>query len=73
MRLWHGYRELMAEEWYYCVEHRRVEPKFGCRIATRLGPYPTREEAERALEKVESRNVEWDEDPVWNDEDKEDD
>jgi hypothetical protein len=68
MRLWHGYRELMEEEWYYCIRHRRVEPKFGCRMTNRLGPYPTREEAERALEKVETRNVEWDEDPDWKDE-----
>ncbi len=68
MRLWHGYRGDMEEEWYYCVHHRRVEPKLGCRMTDRLGPYLTREEAERALEKVESRNVEWDEDPVWNEE-----
>ena len=59
----------MDEEWYYCVEHGRVEPKFGCRITTRLGPYRTREEAQRALEKVEERNEEWDEDPEWQDDD----
>lgn len=53
------------DEWYYCVEHQRVEEKLGCRITTRLGPYPTREAAERALEKVERRNEEWDEDPAW--------
>jgi L-alanine-DL-glutamate epimerase-like enolase superfamily enzyme len=34
-----------------------------------LGPYATREEAEQALEKVEKRNIEWDEDPAWEDED----
>lgn len=59
----------MDEEWYYCVEHGRVEPKAGCRIANRLGPYPTRQEAEQALEKVERRNVEWDDDPEWEDDD----
>jgi len=61
----------MAEndEWYYCVAHRRVEKKFGCRMTDRLGPYATREEAEQALEKVEKRNIEWDEDPAWEDED----
>lgn len=58
----------MEEEWYYCVEHQAVEPKLGCRITTRLGPYPTRDEAARALEKVERRNEEWDEDPDWNEE-----
>lgn len=59
----------MAQEWYYCVEHGGVEPKFGCRITNRLGPYRTREEAEHALERVERRNESWDEDPDWNDED----
>lgn len=58
----------MEDEWYYCVEHERVEPKFGCRITTRLGPYTTREEAEKALERVERRNEAWEEDPDWNDE-----
>ncbi|MFP3915592.1 MAG: SPOR domain-containing protein [Actinomycetota bacterium] len=62
----------MEEEWYYCVEHGRVEPKFGCRMANRLGPYASREEAERALERVERRNEAWEEDPAWND-DTEDD
>lgn len=57
----------MEEEWYYCVEHETVEPKFGCRITTRLGPYATREEAEKALERVERRNEAWEEDPDWND------
>jgi hypothetical protein len=58
----------MEDEWYYCVEHSRVEPKLGCRITNRLGPYPTREEAERAMEIVERRNEEWEADPEWNDE-----
>lgn len=58
----------MEEEWYYCVEHQAVEPKLGCRITTRLGPYPTREEAARAMETVERRNEDWDEDPDWNEE-----
>lgn len=50
----------MSEEWYYCVEHKTVEPELGCRILDRLGPYPTREAAERALETVEKRNEQWD-------------
>lgn len=57
----------MPEEWYYCVEHDRVEPKLGCRVVNRLGPYPTRQQAARALEKVERRNEAWDEDEAWND------
>ena len=37
------------------------------KIADRLGPYKTREEAERALEIVEERNEAYDNDPRWND------
>lgn len=60
----------MDEEWYYCLQHETVEPKFGCRITTRLGPYPTPEEAERALETVEQRNETWeDADESWEGED----
>ena len=39
-----------------------------CPPIDRLGPYDSREEAERALEKAEQRNEEWDNDPKWNDE-----
>ena len=53
------------EEWYFCLDHKTVEPLDGCRAAVRLGPYPTREEAERALETVERRNEAWDNDPEW--------
>lgn len=62
----------MTEEWYYCVDHDQVEPKLGCRMANRLGPYSTREEAEQALERVRKRNEEWEDDPAWDDEDWED-
>ena len=54
--------------WFYCLDHKTVEPKEGCRAEVRLGPYATREEAARALEKVGERNEEWDTDPDWNDE-----
>lgn len=57
-------------EYYYCLTHRTVEPSDrGCRAVDRLGPYPDRESAEHALEKVEERNEEWENDPKWNDED----
>lgn len=59
----------LAEQWYYCLEHRVVEPRGGCRNATRLGPYPTREDAARALETVRRRNQAWDNDPDWDDAD----
>ncbi len=58
----------MAEQYYFCLEHRTVEGEDGCRSADRLGPYGSRGEAEQALEKVQQRNEEWDNDPKWKDE-----
>lgn len=55
------------QEWYYCLDHKTVEPLDGCRAAVRIGPFPTREEAAQALETVERRNTAWEEDPDWND------
>jgi hypothetical protein len=58
------------EEYYFCLKHHRVErPNQGCPAKDRLGPYPSEAEASRALEKVQERNREWDEDPRWNDKD----
>jgi hypothetical protein len=48
------------QHWYYCLRHHAVEPEPGCPAKDRLGPYPTQEEAARALEKVRERNKEWD-------------
>jgi len=58
----------MDDEWFYCLDHRTVEPVDGCRAAVRIGPFPTREEAAKALEIVERRNREWDNDPEWSEE-----
>ncbi|MDH4115964.1 MAG: hypothetical protein OEX04_07845 [Acidimicrobiia bacterium] len=56
----------MRERWYYCIEHARVEPRKGCPVKDRLGPYDTREEAATALDRVARRNVDWDdEDRRW--------
>ncbi|WOQ18951.1 hypothetical protein R0145_11995 [Raineyella sp. W15-4] len=55
------------------MKHHAVERYEGCRAADRLGPYPTREEAGHALERVQERNEAWDEDPRWNDEEDEED
>ncbi len=50
-------------DYWFCLEHRVVEERSsGCRNADRLGPYPTREEASRALEIVQERNAAWDDD-----------
>ena len=49
----------MSEFWY-CLKHKAVEGPAGCDYADRLGPYPTEDEAARALEKVAERNAKWD-------------
>ena len=48
------------EDWYYCLKHHTAERGQVCPAKDRLGPYATREEAERALETVRRRNEEWD-------------
>lgn len=54
------------QRWYYCLKHRRVEPYEGCRAADRLGPYPDRETAARALEIARERTEEADRyDRAW--------
>jgi hypothetical protein len=56
------------EEYFFCLKHHQVERRNqGCPAKDRLGPYPSEAEASRALEKVQERNREWDEDPRWND------
>ena len=47
------------QHWWYCLRHNRVEPDDGCPGKNRLGPYPTREAAEHALDTVHERNEEW--------------
>ena len=61
----------MSKYWY-CVKHHAVEDPDGCAPIDRLGPFDTRAEAERALEKAAERNQEWDDDPAWNDTELED-
>jgi hypothetical protein len=52
----------MSDFWF-CVKHHRVEQgEDVCPPIDRLGPYPTREEAERALDTAEQRNRDWDQD-----------
>jgi hypothetical protein len=50
-----------SQRWYFCVRHQTVEDENGaCPGKDRLGPYPTREAAEHALDTVRERNQEWD-------------
>lgn len=58
----------MAEKhfWYDLKTHSVVTDDNDVKAVDRLGPYATREEAERALELVEERNQAWDEeDDDW--------
>jgi hypothetical protein len=49
------------QQWWFCTRHMTVEgPDTACPGKDLLGPYATREEAARALEKVRERNKEWD-------------
>jgi hypothetical protein len=57
----------MADEYWFCLKHHTVEGPEGCKAADRLGPYPTAEDAGRALDKVAQRNEAWESDPDWND------
>ncbi len=58
---------MSENEYWFCLTHHTVEGRDGCKNADRLGPYATAEEASRALQKVQERNEEWDNDPNWND------
>ena len=54
-------------KFWFCVKDHRVETGADiCPPIDRLGPYATREEAERALTRAAERNEEWDNDPNWN-------
>jgi hypothetical protein len=59
----------MAEgEWWYDLKTKSaVQDQRAGKVTDRLGPYASREEAERALDKVAERNEDFDNDPRWND------
>ncbi|WP_101524803.1 MULTISPECIES: hypothetical protein [Nocardioides] len=56
-----------APQYWFCLIHRTVEGRDGCKNADRLGPYATEAEAAAALEHVQANNEAWDNDPTWND------
>lgn len=47
-------------EFYWCLEHNRVEGPHEDKAARRMGPYPTREAAENWKATVDQRNESWD-------------
>lgn len=57
---------------FWSLTEHRVVGEGEAKAEDRLGPYPTREAAEKALEHVAERNEAWDTDPKWNDPDEED-
>lgn len=48
----------MAEDnqWYYCISHQKAEQGKTCWVGDRIGPYPDKATAERALDIVRERN-----------------
>lgn len=56
-------------EYWFCTKHHRVEWEKPCRAMHRLGPYPSRAQAEQALATFAERNETWTQDPRWNDDD----
>lgn len=58
----------MADQYWYCLKHSTVESKELCQGADRMGPYPSRSEAEQALQGAAQRTQQWETDPKWNDE-----
>ena len=56
------------DQWWYDLKTKSaVQDSKAGKATDRLGPYTSREEAERALERVEERNEAYDNDPRWND------
>ncbi len=62
-------------EWYWCLDHRRVEPAESvCGAKARVGPFRSAEEAEHWQDRVDERNESWDAaDRAWEGEDRDGD
>lgn len=44
------------DQWYYCLKHHRAEQGKQHWVGERMGPYPDKATAERALEIAKARN-----------------
>jgi hypothetical protein len=56
------------EQWWYDLNTKSVvSDNNRTKVTDRLGPYASREEAQRALDKVHERNEAYDNDPRWKD------
>lgn len=56
-----------SSQWWFCLKHGTVEQEAACANSERMGPYASREEADRALANASERTEQWDNDPRWND------
>jgi hypothetical protein len=54
-------------EWFYCLEHKKVEEGPDCPAKDRFGPYASPEEARHAMDRARERDLEWETDPKWHD------
>jgi hypothetical protein len=55
-----------SPRYYWCLRHRRVESEHPCGSDLRMGPYPTKEAAERYAETAQGREESWEaEDERW--------
>ncbi|MGO4956508.1 hypothetical protein ACTQ49_04405 [Luteococcus sp. Sow4_B9] len=61
------------EQWYWSLRQHRVVGEGEEKAEDRLGPYRTREDAEKAMEHVAERNDQWVTDPRFNDPDEDED
>ena len=59
--------DIQPLEYWWCLDHARVETDEGCANTVRLGPFVSAEEAANALEHARQRSEEWDSDPNWED------
>ncbi|MFI5527790.1 hypothetical protein ACIA8O_04445 [Kitasatospora sp. NPDC051853] len=53
-------------QWFWCLDHQRVEEGYQCPVKNLLGPFDTPAEAARALDLAHGRTEEWDRsDRAW--------
>jgi hypothetical protein len=61
-----------SDTWYWCLRHSRVEraADSNCPPEDRMGPYESKEAAERWKDRVDARNDKWEaEDKAWSGDD----
>ncbi|MFG2824982.1 hypothetical protein ACGFX4_36830 [Kitasatospora sp. NPDC048365] len=45
------------QEWFFCLDHHRVERDYQCPVTSLLGPFPSAEVAGHALQRAEHNNA----------------